>query len=85
MKLWLNNRLDHEYELRFDELCKGFGASKWSRLIEPEHPWPIERRVGAYLGDILHSVWDIESAEGRNEFELLCDAALHLERERAAR
>lgn len=46
MKFWKNNRLDAEFDLPEAEVARLFAESPWA-----DHPWPLDRRLRAFLTD----------------------------------
>jgi len=60
MKFWKNNRLDAEFDMPAAEVARLFAESAWA-----DHPWPLDRRLRAFLADPggpISAVWDDEDA-----------------------
>jgi hypothetical protein len=60
MKFWKNNRLDAEFDLPEAEVARLFAESEWA-----DNPWPLDRRLRAFLTDPagpVSAVWDDEDA-----------------------
>jgi len=60
MKFWKNNRLDGEFDLPEAEVARLFAKSPWA-----DHPWPLDRRLRAFLtdpGGPVSAVWEDQAA-----------------------
>lgn len=60
MKFWKNNRLDAEFDMPTADVARLFAQSTWAG-----QPWPLDRRLRAFLTDPsgpVSAVWDDEDA-----------------------
>jgi hypothetical protein len=62
LKFWKDNQADAGFDLPEAEVARLFSESRWAG-----HPWPLERRLRAFLTDPngpISAVWEDEAAFG---------------------